>query len=102
MSILHTIFYNSDSYISQEEFVNYKNKTVHMASTDSGKQQIVLQFKKIDTDKDGRINWWEFLSHESRLFLAKRPTVSKGTSIGKRFHIRNFINLSLLSITAVF
>ncbi|XP_071168767.1 PHD finger protein 24-like [Mytilus edulis] len=65
---------NGDSYISQEEFVNYKNKTVHMASTDSGKQQIVLQFKKIDTDKDGRINWWEFLSHESRLFLAKRPT----------------------------
>ena len=66
-----------------------------MASTDSGKQQIVLQFKKIDTDKDGRINWWEFLSHEARSFLAKRPTVSKGTSIGERFHIRNFINLSL-------
>jgi hypothetical protein len=64
-----------DTFISLEEFINYKNKTVHLASTDDGKQQIILQFRSIDLDQDGRLNWWEFVSHDAKLLIAKRSTV---------------------------
>lgn len=64
-----------DTFISLEEFINYKNKTVHLASTDDGKQQIISQFRSIDLDQDGRLNWWEFVNHEAKLLIAKRSTV---------------------------
>ena len=68
--------YISDSFISLEEYMDYKTRTVHLASTETARQQLTLQFKTINMDKDGLLKYWDFVNHEAKLLIAKRPTVS--------------------------
>lgn len=56
--------------------MDYKTKTVHLASNETARQQLTLQFKTINMDKDGFLKYWDFVNHEAKLLIAKRPTVS--------------------------
>ncbi len=56
-----------------------KKQHRHVFGTDMEEEDIELtykQFKVIDKDHSGYIDWWEFLKHESRRYLARRDEVT--------------------------
>ena len=43
--------------------------------TDEEHKQIDLEFRLVDTDGSGTIDWWEFLNFQARVKLASRDQV---------------------------
>ena len=47
--------------------------------TSEEKRSIATEFKLMDQNGDGTLDWWEFVNHESKFYLAKRTKVGTGT-----------------------
>nr|XP_022318708.1 PHD finger protein 24-like [Crassostrea virginica] len=58
--------------ITFEEFIEYKRKQFGRQVTDEEHKQIDLEFRLVDTDGSGTIDWWEFLNFQARVKLASR------------------------------
>eukprot|EP00112_Aurelia_sp_Birch-Aquarium-sp1_P004119 Seg1468.1 transcript_id=Seg1468.1/GoldUCD/mRNA.D3Y31 product="PHD finger protein 24" protein_id=Seg1468.1/GoldUCD/D3Y31 len=80
---MHEIIYlfddydaNQDTQISLEEYIQYTEKHYKSKTEEELPEYLKTQaqdeFKIIDKDKTGLIDWWEFLNHESVKMLSKR------------------------------
>ena len=59
------------------DYLAYKRRIDDLdVHTHDGPDIAEIQFKLIDLDGDGTINWWEFLSHESKRMLCNRSQVN--------------------------
>ena len=63
--------------ISFEEFLAFKK--LHGERTEEDLERLVLEFKLVDTDANGRIDWWEFLTYQAKMKLFSRNQVSLRT-----------------------
>ena len=43
--------------------------------TEEDKKFFATEFKLMDQNGDGLLDWWEFVNHESKLYLARRTKV---------------------------
>ena len=43
--------------------------------TDEDREFAAREFKLIDQNGDDNLDWWEFVNHESKMYLAKRSKV---------------------------
>lgn len=60
---------NQDTQINKDEYVRYKNaeyKRIHSEEMPKYlKEEACNEFKQMDKDQTGTIDWWEFLNHEA-------------------------------------
>lgn len=47
-----------------------------LETTDFDRELIANEFKFMDQNGDGVLDWWEFVNHESKIYLATRSKVS--------------------------
>ena len=43
--------------------------------TDEDDEFVTREFTLMDQNGDGCVDWWEFVNHESKMYLARRPKV---------------------------
>ena len=43
--------------------------------TEAEEEQLAIEFRYMDQDGDGNLDWWEFLNHESKACLMKKNKV---------------------------
>ena len=68
----------TDCQISLQEYQIYKeNHSVLQGNpfTDEDRDFAAREFKLIDQNGDDNLDWWEFVNHESKMYLAKRSKV---------------------------
>ena len=76
-------FHHAGGQITFEEFIEYKRKQFGRQVTDEEHKQIDLEFRLVDTDGSGTIDWWEFLNFQARVKLASRdPVCVSAPSVG--------------------
>lgn len=67
--------------ITPEEYQNYRANAMSLDDqklSEEDKNLIATEFKLMDQNGDGILDWWEFLNHESKMYLATRTKVSTG------------------------
>lgn len=73
----------SDSGVSLEEFLKYKEKLNEGTITDEDKHRFTFEFRLTDLDQDNSLDWWEFLNHECKRMLVKREKVLQSYDVTK-------------------
>ncbi|XP_011449913.3 PHD finger protein 24 [Magallana gigas] len=58
--------------ITFEEFIEYKKKQYGRHVTEDERKQFDLEFRLVDTDGSGTIDWWEFLNFQAKTKIASR------------------------------
>lgn len=61
--------------ITFEEFIEYKKKQYGRHVTEDERKQFDLEFRLVDTDGSGTIDWWEFLNFQAKTKIASREQV---------------------------
>ncbi|KAL5005946.1 hypothetical protein ScPMuIL_017104 [Solemya velum] len=65
---------NRDSQVTVEEFLAYRSRLEGCTMTEDEKARFALEFQAADADGDGIQDWWEFVNHECKQVLARRPS----------------------------
>ncbi|XP_062611500.1 PHD finger protein 24-like [Saccostrea cucullata] len=58
--------------ITFDEFIAYKRKQLGHQVTEEERKLFDLEFKLVDTDGSGTIDWWEFLNFQAKVKLSSR------------------------------
>ncbi|XP_056017100.1 PHD finger protein 24-like [Ostrea edulis] len=58
--------------ITLDEFIEYKRKQLGHNMSEDERKLSQLEFRLVDTDGNGTIDWWEFLNFQAKVKLASR------------------------------
>lgn len=69
------IYFITGGQITLDEFIEYKKKQLGHNMSEDERKLSQLEFRLVDTDGNGTIDWWEFLNFQAKVKLASRDQV---------------------------
>jgi hypothetical protein len=75
LTLLVCIYVVTGGQITLDEFIEYKRKQLDYNMSEVEHKLSQLEFRMVDTDGSGTIDWWEFLNFQAKVKLASRDQV---------------------------